>query len=359
MNEMRVEQPGLFSLIQDLGRYGHQRYGIPVNGAMDEWAHRTANVLVGNDEDAATLECTLIGPTIRFTHNTLIAISGGDLHATIEGRRLPLNRAVMVRRDVPITFMRHGDDARAYLAVRGGLHVPSVLGSRSTFARGVYGGHEGRALRRGDRVPIGSVIANMLSIERLLVQSGTSFVVARDVMTPDVASAAPAVRPAMKPDENASTASSTEETTASNGRLRHLRFIRGPQWRHFTRAARTALLDQTYTVTQQSDRMGYRLQGAALLLKSPLEMISEAVNAGTIQVPPNGQPIVLMADRQTAGGYPKIGYVISTDLGHIAQALPGDRLRFTAVSSRHAEGLLWARYQRIAEISAAAAKALA
>ncbi|QEI08157.1 biotin-dependent carboxyltransferase family protein [Pigmentiphaga aceris] len=305
---MQVDQPGMFSLVQDLGRYGWQRFGVPANGAMDERAHRIANALVGNDDDAATLECTLTGPTLRFTRNTLIALSGADMAVTADGKRVPLNRAVMLRRGAVLAFSECRQGTRTYLAVRGGIDTELVMGSRSTFVRGAYGGVEGRALKRGDRVPLVTPQEDPLPLERMLVQSGLPFVEAGVVELP---------------------ASASEPAP--------LRFMRGPQWRKFSMAARRAFTREAFVISTQSDRMGYRLDGPELDLKQPLEMISEACEFGTVQVPPSGSPIVLMADRQSAGGYPKIAYVISTDLPLLAQARPGDSLHFTPVTLRQAE----------------------
>ncbi len=305
---MHVDQPGMFSLVQDLGRYGWQRFGVPANGVMDERAHRVANALVGNDDDAATLECTLTGPTLRFTRNTLIALSGADMVITADGKRVPLNRAVMLRRGVVLAFGECRRGTRTYLAVRGGIDTEPVMGSRSTFVRGAYGGVEGRALRRGDRVPVTTPQEDQLPLDRMLVQSGMPFVEAGPVALPaGAAESAP------------------------------IRFMRGPQWRTFSLAARQAFVRQPFVISTQSDRMGYRLEGPELALKQPLEMISEACDFGTVQVPPSGSPIVLMADRQSAGGYPKIAYVISTDLPLLAQAAPGDNLQFAPVTLRQAE----------------------
>jgi biotin-dependent carboxylase-like uncharacterized protein len=305
---MQVDQPGMFTLVQDLGRYGWQRFGVPANGAMDERAHRIANALVGNDDDAATLECTLTGPTLRFTRNTMIAIAGADMVVTADGKRVPAHRAVMLRRGVVLAFGERRQGARAYLAVRGGFDTEVVMGSRSTFVRGGYGGVDGRPLRRGDRVPVATAQEDQLSLERMLVQSGLPFVEARAVNLP-----------------------------AHAAETQPIRVMRGPQWRNFSLAARRAFIREPFVISTQSDRMGYRLDGPELALTQPLEMISEACDFGTVQVPPSGHPIVLMADRQSAGGYPKIAYVISTDLPLLAQAMPGDSLRFTPVSLRQAE----------------------
>jgi antagonist of KipI len=329
MNTMRVDKAGAHSLLQDSGRYGYQRFGVPVNGAMDEWSHRVANALVGNDDDAATLECTLIGPTVRFAHDTLIALTGADMHASAGGVALPRNRAVMLRHDVPLVLGRCATGARGYLAVRGGVAPPPVMESRSTHARAGYGGFEGRALRAGDRVPVASPAREMLPLARLLVQSGMGCVIASKV-----------------------------SIDALPGGLDALRFIPGPQWDRFGAAERERFVTEPFTVSAQSDRMGYRLDGPALMLTTPLEMISEAVNFGTVQVPPSGDPIVLMADRQSAGGYPKLAYVITADLPALAQALPGDELRFRAVTQDEAERLCLAMEDRLAAIAAAAPAAI-
>jgi ferredoxin len=159
---MHVDKPGFFSLLQECGRYGVQRLGVPVNGAMDEWSHRVANLLVGNGKTAATLECTLQGPHLRFDHDTLIAITGADMEIAIDGVQAPRNRAVLVRRNTTLAFGKRTGGARAYLAVRGGFATEPVLGSRSTFVRGAFGGFEGRALRKGDQVPLHPTDARQL-----------------------------------------------------------------------------------------------------------------------------------------------------------------------------------------------------
>ncbi|KAF1020682.1 MAG: KipI antagonist [Paracidovorax wautersii] len=331
MNLMIVEKPGMFSLLQDLGRTGWQRYGVPVNGPMTEWSHRVANAVLGNPEDAAVLECTLTGPVVRFTQDTLLALSGADMRVTGAGRRLPFDCAVLLRRGVALEFGERLRGARTYLAVRGGFASEPVLGSRSTYVRGAFGGHQGRALRRNDRVEVTPTARDVptLALERRLIQSGLPWVCAQPV--------APAHAPA--PADR-------------------LRLIPGPQWKAFSAEAQRRLLGQPYLLSAQSDRMGYRLQGAALALRRPLEMVSEATSFGTVQVPPDGQPIVLMADRQSAGGYPKIGYVAACDLPALAQALPGDALRFEAIAQDAAERLLLDREARLGRVRDAAVQAL-
>lgn len=329
MNMMRVDRPGMLSLLQDGGRYGYQRFGVPVNGAMDEWSHPLANVLVGNAADTAALEITLNGPTVRFAQDTLIAVTGADIAVMAGGVALPTHCAVMVRHDVPIELGHCRRGARAYLAVRGGFAPDAVLGSRSTNVRARFGGVEGRALRAGDRVAIASPYREMLPLARMMVQSAM----------PSVAAPRPA-------------GSAAPEAGAG------IRFLRGPQWDGFTPAARKAFEGGTFTVSSQSDRMGYRLEGPALALTSPLEMVSEAVSFGTVQVPPGGGPIVLMADRQSVGGYPKIAYVISADLPLLAQAMPGTTLRFRAVTAETAQRALLAMKDRLDAVAAEAARLL-
>lgn len=332
MNTMRVERPGMLSLLQDGGRYGYQRFGVPVNGAMDEWSHRLGNVLVGNDPESAALEITLNGPTVRFSQDTLIAVTGADIAVTVGGAPLPMYRAVMVRHDVPVAFGHCRRGARAYLAVRGGFAPEAVLGSRSTNMRAKFGGVEGRALRAGDRVAVASPYREMLPLARMMVQSAMSWVAA-----PQPAGALGCA-------------------TGDGGET--VRFLPGPQWERFTPAARKAFEQGAFTVSNQSDRMGYRLEGSALALTSPLEMVSEAVSFGTVQVPPGGAPIVLMADRQSVGGYPKIAYVISADLPLLAQAMPGMALRFRAVTAEAAQRELLATEDRLCAIALDAARLL-
>lgn len=328
MNIMHIEKPGMFSVIQDTGRYGSQRLGVPVNGPMDEDAHRIANMLVGNDPDAATLECTLTGPTLKFSKNAIIALTGADFLVTAADRPVPMNQAFVLRAGITLRVRERRRGARLYIAIRGGIATKPVLGSRSTFVRGALGGLEGRALRAGDRVPLAPASGATTGLEKLLIQSGTPTVVARAV------------------DLQGDTSD------------RPLRIMRGPQWRGFETGSRQKLVSTPFSVSNQSDRMGYRMTGAAMTLRQPLEMTSEAVTIGTIQVPPDGNPIILMADRQTAGGYPKIGYVLAADLPRLAQALPGDALQFRAVSHRQAEQAYLMNEDRMARIGLDAAHAL-
>lgn len=311
-----VLEPGLLTTIQDLGRTGYQQFGVVVGGALDTFALRVANTLVDNPEDAAGLEITLRGPALRFEQSQLIAISGADLTPQIDGYSLKAWRPVAVRQGSVLHFGEPRRGCRAYLAIAGGIDVPLVMGSRSTYLRAQIGGFEGRALRAGD----------------LLKTSPSSEPAARRTQRwLDAAHPAPLFCPSW---------SVAELSQTPNDSVVVVRALRGAQFDWFDTASQQAFFAEEFTVTTQSDRMGYRLAGPHLALTTDREMLSEAVTAGTIQVPPAGQPIVLMADRQTTGGYPKIADVATVDLSALAQARPGDKIRFQETSIEAAQELI-------------------
>lgn len=321
---IQVIKPGALSTIQDLGRVGYQHLGVVVGGAMDPWSHRMANLLVGNDEQEATLEVTLMGPSLKFDATTLIAICGADLAPRIGDTALPMGRPVLVRGGSQIDFGRRQTGARAYLAVRGGYQVAPVLHSKSTYVRGAFGGFDGRALRRGDEIATGACNPDDCcpQLARALRESAAPF----------------AAHPAALVAPHADSA------------LQIVRVTAGQQWDAFTEEAQAQLVGGDFRIGVQSDRMGYRLEGQTLALRSPLEMISEAVCFGTIQVPPDGDAIILMADRQTTGGYPKIASVVSVDLPLLAQMMPHQALGFTLVTLDEAQQLYLAREQEACRI---------
>ncbi|HEX2010692.1 MAG TPA: biotin-dependent carboxyltransferase family protein [Roseateles sp.] len=306
MSQVEVLKPGAQSQLQDLGRYGFQHLGVPVCGAMDEDSHRLANLLVGNAQDEATLEIVLMGPSLRFAAITQIAVCGADLSATLDGRPVALNQRVDVPAGALLAFGQRINGLRSYLAVRGGFPLAPVMGSRSTFVRGGFGGHLGRALRKGDQLEIAAFRP-----------------------------ADPAPKLAIR-------------STLPTAEITPLRVILGEHWAGFTAEAQALFSAANYRISPQSDRMGYRLEGPALARREPGELISEAVNFGSIQVPPDGQPIVLMAERQSTGGYPKIGHVISVDLPLLAQLAPQQALRFVPVSLETAQTLYLQREQQFA-----------
>ena len=297
---IEVIKPGALSTFQDLGRAGFQHLGIPENGAMDERAHRIANALVGNASANATLEITLMGPTLKFLHDTVIALSGADLDAKLDAAPIALDRATVVPAGSELSFGKRRSGLRTYLAVPGGFRVDPVMGSASTYTRGGYGGHAGRSLKKGD----------------LLAAHAPARPVPRHpVQTPF--------------DENVLLAPDAP-----------IRVLPGREWQYFSKQAQQAFLHEPYRLAPQSDRMGYRLEGGRLDLSAPREVASEAVGFGAIQVPADGQPIILMADRQTTGGYPKIGHVCAVDLPRLAQKMPGESVHFTRVDLETAQRLL-------------------
>lgn len=296
----RVIRPGLLTTVQDLGRFGYQRFGMPVGGAMDTVALRLANRLVGNPDQAAALEITVTGPELVFESDAVIALTGADFSPMMNGSPIPLWTTLRVTRGSTVSFGERRSGVRAYLAVSGGIDVPLVLGSRATHLFSHTGGFAGRALVKGD-VLIGGLPSS--KIGRL---------VGRSIL--------PTARPAYS-------------STAI------LRVVLGPQTDWFTVNAVETFVHSRYTVTPRSDRMGYRLSGPPLLHAGSADIVSDATPPGAIQVPANQQPILLMADRQTTGGYPKIAVVISADLPLAAQLLPDDTIKFTAIGVHEAQEL--------------------
>lgn len=297
MDVIEVIEPGLLTTVQDLGRYGYMRYGVPTAGAMDLYALRVANILVGNPEDAACLEMTITGPKLRFISDALVSIAGADMTPTLDGKPVPMWRSVMVRQGETLSFGSLKEGSRAYLAVAGGIDVPEVMNSRSTYLKAGFGGLCGRALAAGNRLSI-PTISPPIDLEG---------------------------RRAPRP---------------SYGHDLELRVLLGPQDDYFTGQGLDTFLGSTYTITPQSDRMGYRLEGPKIEHKSTPDIVSDGIPFGGIQVAGDGQPIVLMADRGTSGGYTKIATVISVDVGRLAQGIPGDKVRFKAVEIHDAHRAL-------------------
>lgn len=323
-----VLKPGLLTTVQDLGRGGYQKNGLVVSGALDAVALRTANLLVGNAQNAAGLECTLRGPTLRFDADALLALTGADLAATIAGRPVPLSRPVAVRAGTVLAFGAPNASGRAWLAVAGGVAVPLVLGSRATYLRANLGGLAGRALRAGDVLPVGEwpATAGQLFGTLKLSESVSWAAFKWRVAT------APGVR---------------------LGKPLVVRALPGPEYEQFVPASQRAFWAEQFTVTTAADRMGCRLSGPVLARTTATELLSSAVTFGTVQVPAGGQPIVLLADRQTTGGYPRLAQVITADLGRLAQALPGTRLRFQPVGLAEAQALYLAQEQRLRALARA------
>lgn len=324
---IKVIEPGILTTIQDLGRKGFQQYGVVEGGVMDEVAVRLANIMVGNSEDEAVLELTVIGPSLIFEEDYLISICGADLSAKVDNVAVPLWRPVLVRKGSHLTFGRPKNGCRSYVAVAGGFDVPLVMNSRSTYVRGKIGGLNGRALEKGDFLKAKEIQNSQAqSLFGFLRKKGdpTSFQTVNWTMTTDI--------------------------RATDRKNPTLRIIKGPQFSMFTQTSQKSFLTEEYKVTPQSDRMGYRLSGKKLEVSSQHNLLSEAVTMGTIQIPNDGQPIILMSDHQTIGGYPKIGYVISVDLPALSQVMPGENVRFKEVSLSEAQSLLLQREKLMNQI---------
>ncbi len=291
---IEVLAPGLLTTVQDGGRTGWARYGVPPSGPLDAAAHRAANTLVGNAPEAAALEITWTGPAIRFTRRALVAVCGADFELWAGGIPLPTWHTLFIRAGAVLRFGARRWGARAYLAVDGSFDLPPFIGSRSTYLPGGFGGHEGRALQAGDQLPLGPSLPNPAS------RAGQLWPRER--------------RPSYAPEPV-------------------LRVILGPQDDHFTPQGQATFLSSAYTLAPTSNRMGARLAGPVIEHRSPdaAGIISDGVVMGSIQVPPNGQPVVMLADHQTTGGYPKIATLLRADLPLLAQLMPGETLRFCSV----------------------------
>jgi biotin-dependent carboxylase-like uncharacterized protein len=291
---------GMLTTVQDLGRVGSQKYGVPESGAMDGLTLRAANRLVGNADSAACLEMTLTGPELRFGGPVVIALTGADLGALVNGRPAARWQAVSVAADTVLTFGGVRDGMRAYLAVNGGIDVPLVLGSRSTFTRSALGGFEGRALCAGDRIPVGAASGPPRGPGRLLPRHAVPLY----------------------------------------GHAHSVRVVMGPQDDAFTDEGIRTFLAETYTLSTQSDRIGCRLSGPRIAHRTGADIVSDGTTLGSVQVTGDGLPIVLMADRGTTGGYAKIATVTSVDVSRLAQAMPGDRITFVRIGLDEAHALL-------------------
>ncbi len=316
-----VVEPGLHTTLQDLGRTGYQNVGVPVSGALDQDSLRLANALVGNAADMAALEIRYVGPVLEVAADSVrVALAGTssaiELIADGESTTVPAGRGVTVPRGARIRVPALIGSATAYLAVEGGFDVRAVLGSRSTYVRGALGGHNGGILAAGDR----------LDLNRDAVSAG-----------PDQAVREPSdLRPPKR-----------------------VRVVLGPQETHFTADSIATFLSAEWTISTEADRMGARLDGPTLTHKNGHNIVSDGIVTGAIQVPGSGQPILLLADRQTTGGYPKIGAVISADLPALGRMRPGDHVRFAAVSVADAVAIRRRHDQRLDEIIGAIGPAVA
>lgn len=307
---IKVIQAGLLTTVQDLGRFGFQRYGMVVSGAMDGLALRLGNMLLGNDENEAALECTMVGPRLLFEERQRIVLTGGDLSAVLDGVAVPMWKPISVNAGSILSFGKAVHGCRCYICFDTGLATETLMGSRSTYLRAKIGGWKGRALQKGDRIPFQSVDEKESPDLRWRLGH---------IGYPDLSK-------------------------------RSIRVIEGPHYVQFDQRSREDFLNTSFLISNESDRMGYRLASVALRLTLPIELLSSAVTFGTIQVPPQGQPIMLMADHPTTGGYPIIGQVIEADLPLLAQLQPQDSIRFERVTVADAQQIVKDRHQQIQQL---------
>ncbi|VYU17966.1 5-oxoprolinase/urea amidolyase family protein [Peptoniphilus gorbachii] len=297
MSSIDVINGGILTTIQDSGRYGYQELGIPTSGVMDDYNYRLANILVGNKLDEAVFEMTFFGPTLKFNENLIIAITGSNMNPKINGELAPMYETIKVKKGDTLQFGKVNEGIRSYLAFGGSIDVPVVNGSKSTHIKTKMGGIEGRALKAKDEINI-------------------------------------------KKSKEETMRKIPEKYIPKISHCNILRIVLGPQDDYFTeKGIHDLFRSGGYQVTKDFDRMGIRLKGTAIEHKETADIISDGTTFGSIQVPANGQPIILVADRQTTGGYTKIGNVITADLYKLAQMTFLDKVLFQEVTIEEAQKL--------------------
>ncbi|RDV11071.1 KipI antagonist [Pontibacter diazotrophicus] len=326
---LKIISSGLLTTIQDLGRHGYQKEGIIVSGAMDSFALRAANVLVGNKETEAGIEVTLMGPKIKFEQQQLIAITGADLSPKIDGEPVKVWRPLFVEAGSILEFGSPRSGCRAYIAVAGGFDIPQVMGSSSTYLQAGLGGLHGKPLQAGDTLPCRTLPDTLEPFLRSIIQAQNKNSGAQT---------------------NWSVDSSLYFTYAEP---QPIRVLKGPEYGLFSAQSQQDFWRMAYQVTSQSDRMGYRLRGTRLSLAEQTNILSSAVTFGTVQVPAEGYPIVLLADHQTTGGYPRIAQVITADFSKLAQLAPRNKLQFKEVTLEEAQSLYIRQEKSIEKIKGA------
>lgn len=295
---IKVLQGGALTTVQDAGRIGYQDTGFSVSGVMDYRSFRMANMLLGNEENEAVLEVSIMGPTITFTRDNTFTITGGDFSAALNNRNIDLYTAIPVKKGDTLRLGPVKEGARAYIAFAGGMDIPSVMGSKSTNLKCRIGGHKGRKLEAGDEIAFKNpkpILSNMYK----------RYEIVREFQEKDIT----------------------------------LRVILGPQIEYFTKEGIRTLLESEYTVSEEYDRMGCRLKGPAISSINGVDIISDGIALGSIQIPASGTPIIMMADRQTIGGYAKIATVIHVDIPKLAQRMPGNKIRFQEITIEEAARL--------------------
>lgn len=314
---LRIIKAGVQDTVQDMGRYGWQYLGVNPGGAMDRLSARLANILVGNDDTEAVIEIHFPASVFFFEQPSLISISGSDFAATVNGEEVPLLRPVLVSKFSILQFHHIVKGARAYLAIHGGLDVPVWLGSRSTHLKVGAGGLRGRILQKDDEIPI---------------RKPVDFC------------------PLLGKKEFEILPWKTDANWGDDTHRREILVMPGKEWHQLDEASKEQFFDQAYLISNHSDRMGYRLKSGALQRSTGEEMVSAAVTFGTVQLLPDGQLIVLMADHQTTGGYPRIAHVITAHLPRLAQMKHPDLFIFRFTDQVTAEQLLVKQQQHLLQL---------
>lgn len=303
----KVQSKGLLTLIQGGPRIGYQQYGVSVSGAMDSYSHRVGNILVGNKEDEASLEILIMGPTIVFDKSTKIVVTGGNLSPQLNYTDIQMYKSYKVDKGDILSFGEMKEGCRAYVAFEGGIDVPMVMGSKSTYTKAKIGGFKGRALQEGDYVNLFDCKDNSVcSLDDKYIPKFDKDIV--------------------------------------------IRVTKGPQHDMFLEEEWKKFISNEYLITNECDRMGYRLEGESIKHINGADIVSDGIAFGAIQVPGHGKPIIMMADRQSIGGYTKIANVISVDLPKLAQCKPGDKIKFEEVDIYKAHELLRIQEAKIKDI---------
>jgi len=307
---IKVIKGGMLTTVQDLGRTGYRKDGIIVSGAMDTLALEIGNLLLGNQVAEAGLECTLLGPKLLFEKDQLVAVTGGNLSPAVDGRPVKMWRPLFIPKGATLSFGGALKGCRSYVTVFGGFNLPEVLGSYATYLKAGFGGYRGRALKNEDE----------LSFKKIYKHTGDTFNWSVDLkLYPDL-------------DD------------------REIRVMKGPEFDLFTSQSTSGLFNGDYMISKAADRMGYRLEGPSLAVRKPEEMLSSAVTFGTVQVTPDGGAILLMADHQTTGGYPRILQVITADLTKLAQMQSGQQVRFKLVTLEEGRFALQQREKQLKQL---------
>jgi len=310
---IEVITPGILSSVQDQGRHGYRQIGVGSSGAMDSFALSVANLLVENEELAAGIEVTLGGCILKFNVATTIALTGCNVNASLDGRAIPAWSALSVNAGQTLTTEMSTQGLRCYIAIAGGLNVPLVMGSRSTDLKAGFGGFSGRALAAGDRLKICAT--------PLLHNLNEGFGLSRAM-----------------------------HYTFNNSKVVKVRMLPAAQWENYNTSNQQRFLNSQWQVTQQSNRLGYRLSGIKIVAQNNIELLSHGILPGCVQMPPSGQPVIQLNDANTCGGYPKLGVVIHADLSKLAQVRPGESIHFTLCSAEDARQATRSRLQLLAQI---------